>query len=259
MILQIIKITTDKISMSAIKITQLHKRFQEMVAVDDVSFEIPFGEVTALLGSNGAGKSTTLNMIAGILLPTSGKIEFSGKNFKEHYKEIKADLGYLTCDMSLYESFSVHESLKLLADLKGFSKGKTTNRIEELVEQFSLHEIMSKHYSELSSGQKQRSLIAASIMHDPKILIFDEVTASLDLVISKSIMDFLKSEKEKGKAIIFSTHILSEVEYLSDRILMIERGKLVKETNYLDLIESSNSDNLTDAFYQALKVEQKAA
>ncbi|MDB9786509.1 ABC transporter ATP-binding protein [Bacteriovoracaceae bacterium] len=245
--------------MSAITIKNLHKKFQDTIAVDDISFEVPFGQVTALLGSNGAGKSTTLNMIAGILIPTSGQIEFSGKNFKEHYKEVKTNLGYLTCDMALYETFSVLETLRLLGELKGYTRKKTDNRIDDLVEQFSLKEILEKHYSELSSGQKQRSLIAASIVHDPEILIFDEVTASLDLVISKEIMDFLIREKERQKAIIFSTHILSEVEYLSDRILMIEKGRLVKETNYRDLIESSNSKNLTEAFYKALKEEQEAA
>jgi sodium transport system ATP-binding protein len=245
--------------MSAIKITNLTKRFKDKTAVNDISFEIPYGEITALLGSNGAGKSTTLNMIAGILTPTTGLIEFEGKSFEANYKEIKANLGYLTADMALYETFTVLETLKLLGELKGFSQKQIKNRIEELVAAFSLGEILNKHYSELSTGQKQRSLISASIIHDPKILIFDEVTASLDLVISKDIMDFIKSERDRGKAIIFSTHILSEVEYLSDRILMIERGKLVRETNYQDLIQDTNSDNITEAFYKALVEEQNAA
>jgi sodium transport system ATP-binding protein len=245
--------------MVAIKVKNLSKVFQDTLAVDKISFEIPFGEITALIGSNGAGKSTTLNMIAGILLPTSGEIEFNNKNYDQNYKEVKANLGYLTCDMALYETFSVHETLSFLGELKSFSQSKIKERIEELVEQFSLHKIMNKHYSELSSGQKQRSLIAASIIHDPKILIFDEVTASLDLVIAKDIMDFLIKEKEKGKAIIFSTHILSEVEYISDRILMIEKGKMVKETTYQNLISQSGTGNITDAFYNALKEEQNKA
>lgn len=244
---------------NAIEITKLIKRFRDKTAVDEISFEIPYGEVTALLGSNGAGKSTTLNMMAGILTPTSGEIKFGDRTFHTHYKEIKSELGYLTCDMALYESFSILETLKILGDLKGYNKLKTKQRIEELVDQFSLAEILNKRYSELSSGQKQRSLISASIIHDPSILIFDEVTASLDLVISKEIMDFLIGEKDKGKAIIFSTHILSEVEYISDRILMIEGGKLVKETTYQDLILESGADNLTDAFYQALVEEKKRA
>ncbi|MBT7610387.1 MAG: ABC transporter ATP-binding protein [Bacteriovoracaceae bacterium] len=242
--------------MPAIKVNQLLKQFQDTIAVDHISFEIPYGEVTALIGSNGAGKSTILNMIAGILLPTSGEIEFNSKNYDNNYKEVKSQIGYLTCDMALYETFSVLETLELLGDLKGFSKNKIKKRIEELVEQFDLSDIMNKHYSALSSGQKQRSLISASVIHDPEILIFDEVTASLDLVIAKDIMDFLIKEKEKGKAIIFSTHILSEVEYISDRILMVERGKLVKETNYRSLINSSQSENITEAFYLALKEEQ---
>jgi sodium transport system ATP-binding protein len=242
--------------MTAIKVTNLYKKFQNTVAVNDISFEIPYGEITALLGSNGAGKSTTLNMIAGILIPTSGKIEFSGLEYEKHYKEVKSKIGYLTCDMALYETFSVYETLKIIGELKGYDSKKVKSRIEELTETFSLHEILEKHFSELSSGQKQRSLIATTLVHDPEILIFDEVTASLDLIISKDIMDFLIEEKKKGKAIIFSTHILSEVEYISDRILMIEKGKLVKETNCQDLIKENNSSNVTEAFYQALKEVQ---
>lgn len=245
--------------MSAISVKKLVKKFHDTVAVNDISFEIPYGEITALLGSNGAGKSTTLNIIAGITLPTSGEVLFENSTYDKNYKEVKSKLGYLTCDMALYETFSVLETLQLLGELKGFSRQKTSNRIEELVHRFSLEPILKKHYSELSSGQKQRSLIAASIIHDPDILIFDEVTASLDLVISKDIMDFLIEEKQKGKAIIFSTHILSEVEYISDRILMIEKGRLVKETNYQSLIEESNSEKITEAFYQALVEEQKKA
>lgn len=245
--------------MIAIKAQNLKKQFADHVAVNDISFEVPYGKITALLGANGAGKSTSLNMIAGIMLPSSGKIEIAGLNYDNHYKTIKNKLGYLTCDMSLYETFSVFESLKFLGELKGYSQTKILDRINELCEVFHLHEILDKYYSELSSGQKQRSLISASIFHDPEILIFDEVTASLDLVISKSIMDFLKKEKERGKAVLFSTHILSEVEYISDRILMIKKGCLVSETTYHDLITSTGANNLTDAFYQALKDDPKAA
>lgn len=245
--------------MTAIKVQNLKKLFSDHIAVNDVSFEVPYGKITALLGANGAGKSTSLNMIAGIMLPSSGKIEIGGLNYENHYKEIKKKLGYLTSDMALYESFSVFESLKFLGELKGYTPSKILDRANQLCEVFNLHEIMDKYYSELSSGQKQRSLISASIFHDPEILIFDEVTASLDLVISKSIMDFLKAEKERGKAVLFSTHILSEVEYISDRILMIKKGSLVSETTYQELISSTGAKNLTDAFYQVLKNEPKAA
>ena len=239
--------------MSAIKVRSLSKVFKEKTAVNQLSFDIPYGEVTALLGSNGAGKSTKLNMIAGFLSPTSGEIDFEGRTYDKNDREIKLDLGYLTCDMALYDQFTIRENLEFLGELKGFDKKRNNQRIDELVEHFSLHEIISMKYGELSSGQKQRSLISASVIHDPKILIFDEVTASLDLLISKGIMDFLKSEKEKGKAIIFSTHILSEVEYLSDRILLIEKGSLLKKTTYSELIKDYKAQNLTEAFYKVLQ------
>lgn len=239
--------------MSAIKVSNLSKKFKELTAVDGISFDVPYGKVTALLGSNGAGKSTTLNMIAGILEPSSGAIEFTDLTFEKDYKKIKSKLGYLTCDMALYPTFSVRETLKLLGDLKGFSNKRTKERISQLSKRFDLSEILDKFFTELSSGQKQKSLIAASVFHDPEILIFDEVTASLDLIVSKEIMDFLIEEKDKGKAILFSTHILSEVEYISDRILMIEKGNLVKETTHRELIAEGNSKNITEAFYRALK------
>lgn len=242
--------------MAAIVVKNLHKKFLNTIAVDDISFEIPYGEITALLGSNGAGKSTTLNMIAGILIPTSGSIEFSGLNYEDNYKEVKSKIGYLTCDMALYESFSIKETLNIIGELKGYDRHKINKRIAHLTEVFGLGEILNKHFNELSSGQKQRSMIATTLIHDPEILIFDEVTASLDLVISKDIMDFLIEEKKKGKAIIFSTHILSEVEYISDRILMIEKGKLVKETNCEELIKETQAENVTNAFYRALVEEQ---
>jgi sodium transport system ATP-binding protein len=246
------------VKLSAICVNNLCKNFHEIVAVDKLSFEIPYGEVTALLGSNGAGKSTTLNMLAGILLPTAGEILFNGQSFESDYREIKKLLGYLTCDMSLYDNLTIYENLKFLADLKGVGQEETKKNIKRLSEQFNLTPLWNKYFKELSSGQKQRSLVAAAVVHDPKILIFDEVTASLDLIVSKYIMDFLIEEKKKGKAIIFSTHILSEVEYISDRILMIEKGKLVKETTTEELIETYKAPNITQAFYEALVEQQQA-
>jgi len=122
--------------MPAIKVLNLKKTFHDLIAVDQVSFDIQYGKITALLGSNGAGKSTALNMIAGVMDPTTGSIEISGLNYKDHYKEIKRKLGYLTADMSLYGSLSVHEMLKLLGELKGYSSSKAKKRIDELTERF---------------------------------------------------------------------------------------------------------------------------
>jgi sodium transport system ATP-binding protein len=153
----------------------------------------------------------------------------------------------------LYDSFSIYETCHVLGELKGYQSSFIESRISELTKYFGINELLQHHYNELSSGQKQRALICASVFHDPQILIFDEVTASLDIVNAKNIMDFLKSEKDKGKAILFSTHILSEVEYLSDRILVIEKGQMMQETNYRELMSSTQKNNITDAFYHVLK------
>ena len=244
--------------MNAITVKHLNKIFIDEVAVNDVSFEVPFGQITALLGPNGAGKSTALNMIAGILIPTSGQIEIAGLGYRQHYRQIKAKMGHLTSDMSLYESFSLLENLQLIGNLRNYSGKRYKQRLEQLCHMFELGPILEKRFDELSSGQKQRALIAASIFHDPDILIFDEVTASLDVIMSKDIMDFLKSEKERGKAILFSTHILSEVEYISDRILFIEKGHIIKETTYRTLMQENGGNNITEAFYNQLK-KNKAA
>jgi sodium transport system ATP-binding protein len=244
---------------NAIEVESIIKIFLGKKAVDNISFSIPFGKITALLGSNGAGKSTTLNIVTGIMNPTSGNVVIDGMTYEKNYKDIKQKMGFLTCDMALYETLSVYECLKLFGGLKGMSRVKINDRIEELSTQFEIRDFMDKHFGELSSGQKKRSLIACSVIHDPQILIFDEVTASLDVVIAKQVMDFLIGEKKKGKAVIFATHILSEVEYISDHILMIEHGKLIKSTTYPQLVAETGAKNLTEAFCQAIAQGQKAA
>lgn len=249
----------EKTNPLAIEVINLSKTFLGVKAIDNISFEIPYGKIIALLGSNGAGKSTTLNIVTGIMNPTAGKVLIDGLDYEKSYKQIKRKMGFLTCDMALYESLSVLECLELFGGLKGLSNSVIKSRIEELDQQFELAPFIDKHFGELSSGQKKRSLIACSVLHDPQILIFDEVTASLDVVIAKQVMDFLINEKKKGKAIIFATHILSEVEYISDHILMIEEGKLIKSTTYPQLVAETGANNLTDAFYQAITNGKQAA
>lgn len=239
--------------MSAIKLINVSKHFKDKIAVDNISFKVPYGKVTALLGSNGAGKSTTLNMISGLLDPTSGSIEICGLSYQSHYKQIKSKLGYLTAEMSLYEALSPRDNLELLANFKNMTSNEYQQRLQELVLRFDMETFLDAPFSSLSSGQKQRALIAAATIHDPEIIIFDEVTASLDILNSKEIMDFVIEQKNKGKAVIFSTHILSEVEYISDNIIIIEKGKIVNRTDYRKLMQDHNAVNITDAFYQELK------
>lgn len=249
--------------MSALELKDITKSFLNTEAVKDISFTINYGEVLALLGSNGAGKTTTLNMIAGFLLPSSGDILIDGKlNHRQHNREIKNKIGYLTNNMRLYEKFSIRECLEFLGKLRGIDKSVVKNRIEELEALFDLNSYIDKKFQELSSGQKQRSLISATLLHDPDILILDEITANLDVPTARLIMDFLKEEKQKGKAILFSTHILSEAEYLSDKMAIIHDGRIMDQCSASDFMQKHGANNLTDAFCEAVlkyKNEDEAA
>jgi sodium transport system ATP-binding protein len=239
--------------MSALELKNISKSFLDKTAVEDVSFKVEYGEVLALLGSNGAGKTTTLNMIAGFLMPSSGEVLVNGQwNHAKHNKEIKNTIGYLTSNMRLYEKFSIRECLQFLGKLRDIEKKQIKIRIEELCELFEIGDYVDKKFQELSSGQKQRSLIAATLLHDPKILILDEITASLDVPTARLIMDFLKKEKSKGKAILFSTHILTEAEYLSDQMAIIHDGRIMDQCSASDFMAKHNSNNMTDAFCEAV-------
>ncbi|MGB0452380.1 MAG: ABC transporter ATP-binding protein [Bacteriovoracaceae bacterium] len=240
--------------MKAIVLKNLTKKFLDVTAVDDLSLKVGYGEVVALLGSNGAGKTTTLNMITGFLTPNFGEVLINEKwNHKNHYREIKNEVGYLTGSMQLYDKFSIKECLLFLADLRSLEKDFVSKRMEELVQLFQMESYLKKKFSELSSGQKQRALIAATILHDPRILILDEITANLDVPSARLIMDFLKLEKERGKAILFSTHILSEAEYLSDQIAIIHNGKVMEKTTSSEFKQKFGVTNLTDAFCDAIE------
>lgn len=244
---------------NAIEIKNLTKKFPGKVAVDNLSLEVPYGQITALLGSNGAGKSTTLNMIVGFLRPTSGEVLVSEMNTYTHLDQIKCRIGYLGTEMSLYEKLSVKESWEYFAKLRGLNLATCQKTVEKLVNYFEIGDFVHKKFPDLSSGQKQKALIVAAILHDPEILIFDEVTASLDVLTCRMIMNFLKEERARGKAILFSTHILSEVEYLSDRVAIIHDGKLRDMTTSKKLLEKHQVSNLTDAMYFAVKDYQKVA
>ncbi|MEI8347035.1 MAG: ABC transporter ATP-binding protein, partial [Pseudomonadota bacterium] len=243
----------------AIEIVELTKKFPGKLAVDHLNLEIPYGQITALLGSNGAGKTTTLNMIVGFLRPDSGIVRIGGKDNFTNLIEAKRKIGYLGTEMALYEKFSVKECWEFFAKLRGLDRVALQERIKKWVDYFEMGDFLDKKFHELSSGQKQKSLIVSSILHDPEILIFDEVTASLDVLTCRLIMNFLKEEKSRGKAVLFSTHILSEVEYLSDQVAILHEGKLRDVTTSANLLQKHNVTNLTDAFYFAVKDYKEAA
>ncbi len=226
----------------------LVKRFGTVTAVAGVSLNVQPGEVVGLLGPNGAGKTTTLRMLAGILPPDEGQVWLGEYNVAFTPLEAKQRIGFLSGDTQLYRRMNTYEVLRYFGRLYGMEEAHMEARIRTLGEELELAPFAARMCAALSSGQKQRANIARAFLHDPLVLILDEPTAALDVVSGQFIMEAIRKQKAAGRAILFSTHIMSEAEYLCDRILLLHEGRIVDEGEPTELVGRSGCANLTDAF-----------
>jgi len=247
--------------MAALVASRLVKRYGDLLAVDDLDLTVNEGEIVGLLGPNGAGKTTTLRMLAGILSPTSGHIRIGGVDLKERPLEVKRNIGFLSGDTQLYQRLSVREVLRYFGRLYEMDAKTLEGRIEALVRDLEMTEFDSRPTGTLSAGQKQRANIARAFLHDPAILILDEPTNALDVLSGRFIIESIRQQKSAGKAILLSTHIMSEAEYLCDRIALIHRGRIVDQGSLDELLTRAGQKNLTDAFFHHVEhdIETKAA
>jgi len=226
----------------------LVKHFGPVAAVDGVSLTVSAGEVVGLLGPNGAGKTTTLRMLAGILTPDAGTVSVGGLDIHDRPLEAKRRLGFLSGDTQLYQRLSTREVLRYFGRLYGMADPLIEARTAQLVEELEMQEFASRPCGTLSSGQKQRANIARAFLHDPDLLILDEPTVALDVISGQFIVESIRRQRDAGRAVLFSTHIMSEAEYLCDRILLLHRGRIIDEGVLDDLLARSGCRNLTDAF-----------
>ncbi|CUT03775.1 ABC transporter ATP-binding protein [Candidatus Kryptobacter tengchongensis] len=207
-----------------LKVENLRKTFSDVVAVDGVSFEVNRGEIFGLLGPNGAGKTTTIRMILDIIKPDYGVIKFDGKEIND---EIKSKIGYLPEERGLYRKTKVFETILYFARLKGIEKKTALERARYWLKRFGLIDRVNSKIEELSKGNQQKIQIIISILHDPELVILDEPFAGLDPVNQELLKEVLLELRDKGKAIIFSTHQMDQVEKLCDSICLINKGKPV--------------------------------
>lgn len=236
----------------ALDFIEVFKKYGDEEALKGVSFHVREGEIVSLLGCNGAGKTTALNILTGFLAPDEGRVLINGKDLSKNVNKLRKNMGYLTSDMALYERFSVLESIEFVGEIRGLSRDFIKKRMSYFWEMFDIGKFEKSKFHELSSGQKQRALITATVLHDPEIMIFDEITASLDVLTCKCIMDYLKEEKSRDKSILFSTHILSEAEYLSDRIIILDEGKIIEENSADQMKDRHNVTSLFEAFFKTV-------
>ncbi len=209
-----------------IEVRDLTKRYGPQLAVDNISFTVDTGEIVGFLGPNGAGKTTTMKIITNFIAPTFGDVFINGISIREQPNEIKRHIGYLPESNPLYNDMPVIDYLKFVGELLDINN--LTGRIKDVIEKVGLYDEKHKKIGELSKGYKQRVGLAQAIIHDPEILILDEPTSGLD---PNQIVEIRKLIRELGKekTVILSTHILPEVEAITDRILIINKGKIVAD------------------------------
>lgn len=240
-----------------LKVENIRKKFikyekkskKEFLANDGISFEAKDGEIIGILGPNGAGKTTLLRMIAGILIPNEGSISFDEMNFQTDEIAIKKEIAYLSGNTKIYQSFSTYELLKMCAEIYEVDKDKVEARIEDVTKTLNMQEFLYNKIEKLSTGQMQRVNIARCLIHDPKFYILDEATSGLDIISSQIILDFIKKEKKRGKTVLYSTHYMEEAENICDRVIMINKGKVIKEGTPERIKNDTKTTNLRDAFF----------
>lgn len=238
---------------SIVEVCELTKVFPtteggEKRAVDWVSFSVEPGQIFGLLGPNGAGKTTALRMISGLLTPTSGTTRLNGFDVKTHRLEAKRSLGYLTASTGLYQRLTPKELLTYFGELIGLDKAAIKKRIHELFEWLDMTSFVNLRCGGLSTGQKQRTNIARALMGDPPILIMDEPTLGLDVLTNRVVLDFIRAEGARGKAIILSTHYLDEAEAICHQYGLIHEGQLVGKGDLATLQAKANRRRLSEIF-----------
>lgn len=227
---------------------KLRTKKEEFLAVNNLSFQADKGEIIGILGPNGAGKTTLLRMLGGILTPTSGHITIDNFEYPKDKNEIKKKIGYLSGNTRLYNRLTPRELLTVFGNLYDMSKDEISKSIDDIVKIMDMEDFIDNRIENLSTGQTQRTSIARCLIHNPDIYIFDEPTLGLDVISSKSIINFMKAEKNRGKIILYSTHYMEEAEILCDRIYMMHKGEFIAWGSCEDIKSKYETNSLRDIF-----------
>ncbi|EJR33991.1 hypothetical protein IIE_03137 [Bacillus cereus VD045] len=215
--------------MNTLEIKNLTKKFGDFIAVDNMSLSIKEGEIFGFLGSNGAGKSTTINMIAGLLRSNEGEISILGKNIKKHNRFAKMNIGIVPQDIAIYEELTAYENVKFFAGLYGLRGAELKARVEEALQFVGLSDKQKSYPKNFSGGMKRRLNIACAIAHRPKLIIMDEPTVGIDPQSRNYILQSVRKLNEMGSTIIYTSHYMEEVEEICTKIAIVDHGKVIAE------------------------------
>jgi len=221
-------------------------------AVDDVSFTCQPGRIYGLLGANGAGKTTTLRLLATLLQPTSGTAMVAGHDITTDAQQVRAHVGFLAASTALYGRLTAREMITYFGRLNGMEPAAIRARLKVLAAELDMHEFLDRRCEKFSTGMKQKTSIARTLIHDPAVMIFDEPTLGLDVMTARTIVRFVRDCRDRGKTVIYSTHVMSEVEKLCDLVGIIHGGRLVAEGTLPELQARFGERDLEEIFVKAV-------
>lgn len=224
------------------------KKRGEIRAADDISFRVEPGQIYGLLGANGAGKTTTLRLLATLLRPTAGSATIAGFDVEREARQVRANVGFLAASTALYGRLTAREMIAYFGQLNGLSDAAIRTRTQGLADELDMHEFLDRRCDKFSTGMKQKTSIARTLIHDPAVMIFDEPTLGLDVMTARAIVKFVRDCRTRGKTVIYSTHVMSEVEKLCDTIGIIHDGRLLAEGTLAGLRARHGEQDMEEIF-----------
>jgi sodium transport system ATP-binding protein len=234
------------------------KKRGDVRAADGISFRVAPGEIYGLLGANGAGKTTTLRLIATLLTPTSGTAVIDGHDIVREPEKVRAHVGFLAASTALYGRLTAREMIAYFGRLNGLADAEIRVRTQRLADELDMHEFLDRRCEKFSTGMKQKTSIARTLIHDPAVMIFDEPTLGLDVMTARAIVRFVRDCRARGKTVIYSTHVMSEVEKLCDRVGIIHGGRLLAEGTVPELLARAGETDLEEAFVKLSGIKEAA-
>jgi sodium transport system ATP-binding protein len=228
------------------------KKRGEIRAADDITFRVAPGQIYGLLGANGAGKTTTLRMLATLLAPTGGSATVAGFDVVREPQKVRANVGFLAASTALYGRLTAREMIAYFGKLNGLTDAEIRVRTKRLADELDMHEFLDRRCDKFSTGMKQKTSIARTLIHDPAVMIFDEPTLGLDVMTARAIVKFVRECRDRGKTVIYSTHVMSEVEKLCDTVGIIHGGKLLAEGTLPALRASHGEQDMEEIFVKVV-------
>jgi sodium transport system ATP-binding protein len=237
-----------------IHVENLTKSFRDLrrgqvLAVDRVSFDAQPGEVFGLLGPNGAGKTTTMRILCTVLRPTTGLVELAGYNVVTHPSQVRQSIGFLSASTAIYDRMTAWELVEYFGRLYGLEGEQLKTRMEEIFATLRMNDFRDVLGAKMSTGMRQKASIARAIVHDPPILILDEPTLGLDVLVARAVLENIERLRELGKCIVYSTHIMREVEKICDRVAIISQGQIRAAGTLPELRDQHGQSDLEELFF----------